>query len=179
MTKDDLIGLVRQHALKFGDFELKSGQRSNFYLDCRKITLLPAGLIYIVRHMQNLLDGVNFDAIGGPCVGADPIVGAYLLARALPQPELRGFLVRKEEKGHGLAGLVIGSVREGDRCVVVEDVTTTAGSLLKAADAVREAGCIPVMGVTLIDRSGGAAALAVKQNGMEFKSILTLSDLGL
>lgn len=82
------------------------------------------------------LQGFEFQAIGGPCVGANPIIGGYLYASGCGNPDLRGYLVRKEEKGHGLEGLVIGSIQPGDRCVMVEDVSTTGGSMMKAIEAV-------------------------------------------
>jgi orotate phosphoribosyltransferase len=180
-----LAQLVKKHALKFGDFTLKSGQKSNFYLDCRVLT--------ISTHLKLIVEGIKaaaedlsyqpvggymcYDAVGGPAIGADPIVGAFLHSHHHLNDPLRGFIVRKEEKDHGLAGLIIGSVQPGDRCLVIEDVTTTAGSLLKAIRAVEAFGCTVVKAVTLIDRSRGEAAKTLDK--YNFSSVLTLADLGI
>jgi len=154
-------------------FTLKSGKQSNFYIDLRQLSISP-----VVRHMvallQRDLEDLQFDAVGGPSIGADPIVGAYL---ASDSPLLRGFLIRKEEKGHGLAGLVIGSARPGDRVVILEDVSTTGGSMLQAVEAVRHYGCTVARGVAVLDRSDGTAARALLQVGVPYRSLLTHHDL--
>jgi orotate phosphoribosyltransferase len=117
---------------------------------------------------------IAFDAIGGPCVGADPIIGGYLATYA--RPGMRGFLVRQAEKDHGKSGLIIGSVKKGDRCIVVEDVTTTGGSLLTAIDAVEAFGCSVVMAITVVDRLQGADG-ALFTRSIPFESLVTIKDI--
>lgn len=182
----DLIRLVKKYALKYGDFTLKSGQKSLFYLDCRKLTisthlpLIVDGIKAAAEGYPGNLPMIPYDAVGGPSVGADPIVGAFLCSHTPLDAPLRGFIVRKEEKGHGLDGLVIGSVQKGDRCLVVEDVTTTAGSAIKAIEAVHAFGAKVVVVASLIDRSGGLAETNLGMHlGIPFRSVLTLEDLNL
>lgn len=174
----DLIDAVKRYALEFGDFTLKSGKKSHFYLDCRKLTL-STGVAYVVDAILESVDTTDFDAIGGPCVGADPIVGAFLdRMENLDIVPYRGFLVRKEEKGHGKSGLVIGSVKPGDECLVVEDVTTSGGSLLRAVQVIQEFGCKVKQVVSIVDREEGASELFL-EHGIKFTPLLTLSDLGI
>lgn len=184
MEKDKLISLVKDQALELAPegkpFILKSGAESTFYLDCRKITLTPLGLTQICSHTMYYLatNHIKFDAVGGPCVGADPIVGGLLQMAVFARPKMRGFLVRKEEKDHGKAGRIIGSVLPGDNVVVVEDVTTSGGSLLSAVEAVEEFGAKVVQVISVIDRNAGATELFEKHK-IPFHSLLTLDDLGI
>lgn len=174
--KQDLIGAVKKHALEFGDFTLKSGRKSHFYLDCRKLTL-STDVALVVDSILEIADTTEFDAVGGPCVGADPIVGAFL-ALANNFTTFRGFLIRKEGKEHGKSGLVIGSVKPGDECLVVEDVTTSGGSLLRAVQVIQEFGCTVKQVVSIVDREEGAVELFL-EHGIKFTPLLTLSDLGI
>ena len=183
MDKQPLIDLVKEFALEFAPegefFTLKSGSKSKFYLDCRKLTLSARGAHCITTHLFNELGTVKFEAIGGPCVGADPIVGAFLFQCVLGvRVNMRGFLVRKEEKEHGKAGRIIGSVKPGDRVVMVEDVTTSGGSSLDAIAAVEEFGAKVVSVVSVVDRQAGAMELFAEK-GIPFKFLLNLNDLGI
>jgi orotate phosphoribosyltransferase len=173
-----LIELVQRDAVLFGHFTLKSGKTSNVYFDCRLVTLAAESNELIARGMLAALDGIEFDAVGGPTMGADPIVGGMLaVAGALGKP-LRGFLVRKEAKEHGTGKRIEGPFRAGDRVVLVEDVATTGGSVAEAAEAVRGAGGEVVMILTVVDRLQGAEAnLAAK--GLKLGSLLTSNDLRL
>lgn len=175
-NRDRFIAAIKARSLRFGDFGLKSGARSFFYLDLRALTISPDVQV-AVDCLRDCLLSIRFNAIGGPSLGADPIVGGFLYSTN--NYGLRGFLVRKESKGHGLAGLVVGSVIPGDRCVVVEDVTTTGSSLIHAIDAVTEFGCLVVAAVTMVDRSGGRVAPELARRSVEFRSVLTPSDLGI
>lgn len=168
-----LIEIIKRDALEYGDFTLKSGKKSNWYLDCRRVTLSPEGLSLIVDCLYALLWGADFDVIGGPCVGADPIVGAYVV-----QHDVRGCLIRKEEKDHGKADLVIGPVKAGDRVVIVEDVTTTGGSLMRAVDIVQAMGCSVIQAISVVDRMEGAADLFSKAS-IPFTSLVSRETLGL
>jgi orotate phosphoribosyltransferase len=159
-------------ALRQGQFTLSSGRTSNYYVDLRKVTLSPAVGLIAGRLVEVV--GFMYDAIGGPMFGADPIVGAYLGLGLSP----RGFAVRKQEKGHGLAGLVVGSAVPGDRGVVVEDVTTSGDSLMHAVGAAQAFGIEVVQAVAVLDRTGEVrprlAAL-----GIPFTALLTLADFGI
>lgn len=171
-----LAQIVKDTALQYGDFILKSGKRSHFYLDLRNTHLSPA-LSVVVNAIHYELRDFEFDAIGGPCVGADPIVGGYLYALAAHKPNLRGFLVRKQEKGHGMDGLVIGPVKPGDKCVMIEDVSTTGGSMMEAIAHVQLLGANVALGIAVVDRSEGKAAELLNRAGVGYISLLTLEDL--
>ena len=176
--RQELMDLLRERALKFGDFTLASGKKSSYYLDGKQITLHSEGLRLVSEGLLELLDGVECDAIGGMSIGADPIVGGILTAAASQGRSLVGFLVRKEPKGHGTQRYVEGPVQPGAKVVIVEDVVTTGGSALQAADRVKEFGCEVVCVAGIIDRmEGGAAAFAARN--LPFKSLLTIEDFGI
>ena len=96
-----LMELICERALQFGDFTLASGQKSSYYLDGKQVTLHAEGLLQISEGILSLLRGVDCSGFGGMSIGADPIVGGVLTAAAAQNMELRGFLVRREAKGHG------------------------------------------------------------------------------
>lgn len=176
--RNRLLQLVKRDALQFGDFTLASGAKSKFYIDCRNVTLSAEGAAVIGAGVLELLGDEKIDAIGGMCIGADPIVAAALVQAGLRNRPLRGFLVRKEAKEHGTGKSVEGPVRAGDRVAIVEDVSTTGGSCQKAIDAAKSAGCEVVQVITVLDRLQGARELFEKQ-GLRFSAMLTLTDLGL
>lgn len=174
----ELIQLLKRDALQFGDFVLASGKRSSFYIDCRKVTLSAEGAAVVGQAILELLGSEPFDAVGGMTLGADPILAAVLTIAGLQKKPLRGFIVRKEAKGHGTGKLIEGPMQEGDRVVIVEDVSTTGGSALKAVDAVQGAGARVVRVVTLLDRLSGARE-AFESRGIPFSALATSTDLGL
>lgn len=188
--KDNLIRLVKELALEIkpeGEFfVLKSGAKSKFYLDCRKLTLHDVGLHTIVNGMWDMLCDlklpvqVEIDAIGGPCVGADPIVGGLLYRAGFHNShgDTRGFLVRKEEKDHGKAGRIIGSIKPGDNCLFIEDVTTTGGTSIEAIEAIEAYGAKVCVIFAVVDRLAGASE-AFEAKGIPFYPLLTTQDLGI
>lgn len=175
--REQLIELFKSRALKFGDFTLASGQKSSYYLDGKQITLHSLGLRQVALGLVELLSEVEFDAIGGMSIGADPIIGGFLVAAAEAGRDVDGFLVRKEAKGHGTNRFVEGPVKPGSRVVIVDDVVTTGGSALLSAERIIEFGCEVVLAVGIVDRlQGGQAAFA--ERGIELRSLLTVEDLG-
>lgn len=170
--------LVRQKALKFGDFTLASGKKAKYYLDCRQVTLDARGAMLVAEGILALLGDKLPDAIGGLAVGADPITGAVLALAGQRGLQLRGVIVRKEAKAHGTGRVVEGPVESGQSIVIVEDVVTTAGSSLQAIERCQEFGLKVERVVAIIDRlEGGAAALAAK--GFELVTLLTVKDFGI
>ncbi len=143
---------------------LSSGRSSDYYLDCRRVTLDPEGARLCGRVLYSIYTslGERVAAVGGPTLGADPLVVSFMLS-ALDQGErIPGFLVRKVAKEHGTRARIEGAagVSAGARVLLLEDVLTTGGSLLRAAEAVREAGFNPVLALVLVDREeGGREAL--------------------
>lgn len=176
--RQQLIDLLKRDALQFGDFVLSSGKRASFYIDGRKVTLASAGAALIGQGILETLESVEFDAVGGLTLGADPIVGAVLTVAGLQGRALRGCIVRKEPKGHATGKLVEGPLNPGDRVVVVEDTSTTGGSCLKAVEAIEAEGCKVVHVVSVLDRLEGAAE-AFAQRGYPFSALTTIRDLGI
>jgi len=175
--RQNLIALVRERALQFGDFTLASGQKSGYYLDGKQVNLFSQGLRLVSEGLLDLLEGVAFDAVGGMSIGADPIIGGMLVVAAERGQSLRGFLVRKEAKGHGTNRFIEGPVEPGMRVVVIDDVVTTGGSSLQAVERMEEFGCKVVQVVGIIDRlQGGATNFAAR--GLTFRALLTVDDLG-
>jgi orotate phosphoribosyltransferase len=176
--RQQLIEVFRQRALKFGDFTLASGKKASYYLDGKQVTLHSAGLRIVSQGFLELLKDQKFDAIGGMSIGADPLVAGALTVAAESGKDYAGFLVRKEAKGHGTQKYVEGPVRPGMKAVLLEDVVTTGGSSLLAAERAKEFGMAVVMVAAVVDRmEGGREAFAAK--GIAFQSLLTIEDFGI
>jgi orotate phosphoribosyltransferase len=174
--KDALLAIVREKALKFGDFTLASGKKASFYLDCRQITLDSRGAMWVAEGMLELLQPDLPDAVGGMSIGADPITGALVALAGLRGISLRGIMVRKEAKGHGTRRYVEGPVHAGERVVILEDVVTTAGSSLLAIERCAEIGLAIDRVLAIVDRlEGGADALSAR--GYRLQSLLTIEDI--
>ena len=177
--KQALIALVREKALKFGDFTLVSGKKSTYYLDGKQVTLDPAGALLVAEGILDLLAADKMpSAVGGMSIGADPIVAAVVTMSAVRETPLAGFMVRKEAKGHGTGQYIEGPVRPGDEVVVVEDVVTTGASSLTAIERINAFG-MKVRGViAVVDRmEGGREAFAAA--GYRLTSLLTIRDFGI
>ncbi len=176
--KNELMALVREKALQFGEFTLVSGKKASYYLDGKQITLDAAGANILGEGILDLLTDQLPDAVGGMSIGADPITAAVLTLAGVRDLSLRGFMVRKEPKGHGLERYIEGPVQSGDRVVILEDVVTTGGSSLLAIERATQYG-LKVDGViAIIDRLEGGQA-AFEERGCWFKSLLTVQDFGI
>jgi orotate phosphoribosyltransferase len=159
---DRLLSLLADRSARRGHFTLASGRQSTLYIDARLTTMSPDGLALIGPLALAALSASDWsvDAIGGLTLGADPVSYAIAYASALAGTPLRAFTVRKEAKAHGTGRLIEGPFREGDRVAVIEDVITTGGSALRAAEAVRAAGGVVAGVLALVDREeGGREAL--------------------
>jgi orotate phosphoribosyltransferase len=177
--RERLIDLLQRDALKRGTFTLASGRTSHYYVDGRKVTLSADGAALVgAGVLELLLKKFQVDAVGGLTLGADPIVGATLaLASSAGLGRLRGFLVRKEAKGHGTGRQVEGPLEPGSTVAIVDDVATTGGSSLQAVEAVEAMGCKVAVVIVVLDRLEGAAA-AFAARGLPFQALLTVRDLG-
>lgn len=162
-------------------FKLASGRMSDFYFDGRTVTLSGKSLRLIAEAVLALTEADRITAVGGMTMGADPIVGAVLAMAAESGRDLKGFLCRKAAKEHGTGRRVEGpELTLDDRAVLVEDTVTTGGSVLRAAEAVRESyGEVPIVRVvTLVDRlEGGTEKLAAA--GLTLTPIFTREDFGI
>ena len=178
--RDALLDLIRTEALQRGEFVLASGKKASYYLDCRNITLHPQGANVIAEGMLDVMQaaGPLPEAVGGMAIGADPITASIITLAGQRDLPLKGFMVRKEPKGHGTGKQVEGPVQPGDSVVIVEDVITSGGSALKAADAAREFGLDVQCVIAIIDRlAGGAEAFEAK--GLELIPLTTIRDFGI
>jgi orotate phosphoribosyltransferase len=173
-----LIEQVRKNALKFGDFTLASGKKATYYLDGKQVTLDAEGARLIGNGILDVLAGEMPVAVGGMSIGADPITAAVVTLAGVRGLPLKGFMVRKESKGHGTNRFIEGPVRPGDRVAIVEDVVTTGGSSILAIERCREFGLIVDRVVAIIDRmEGGGEAFAKLE--IPFESLLTIRDFGI
>jgi len=173
-----LVRLLSQRSVRRGRFTLASGRESTHYVDARLTTMSPEGLALIGPLALEAIRerGWAADAVGGLTLGADPIAYAIAVASVSAPPLVRAFTVRKEAKQHGTGRLIEGPMREGDRVVVIEDVITTGGSALKAADAVQRAGARISGIMALVDREEGGRAV-LEGRGFEVACLATLSQL--
>lgn len=176
--REHLLSLVRELAVVHGRVTLSSGREADYYVDLRRITLSGLAAPLVGRQLLELTADLDYDAVGGLTMGADPIAAAMLHAAAAEGRRLDAFVVRKEAKAHGLQRRVEGPDIAGRRVLVVEDTTTTGGSPLTALAAVREAGATPVAVATIADRDTGAGE-KIEAEGVPYRFLYSLQDLGL
>ncbi len=171
--------LLKRDAVKFGDFTLASGKKSDVYVDGRLFTLSSDGAALVAEVLWERMAPLSPDAIGGMTLGADPIVGATIAYAGRVGDTVAGFLVRKEPKGHGTKKCVEGPRPEIERprVLIVEDTATTGGSSLQAAHRVKKEWNAEVIGAFVIVDRGEGAAEAYAAEGIEFHALLTLDDL--
>lgn len=174
--REKLIALVHEKALEFGDFTLASGEKASFYLDCRRLTLDGQGANMVAAGILEKLKDSMPDAVGGMAIGADPISAAVITVAWQNGQALRGFIVRKEAKGHGTGRQVEGPVQAGDRVVMMEDVVTTGGSSLRAIAAAREFGLEVDRLIAIVDR-GSNSATVFEEVGVRFDCLLHANEL--
>ncbi len=178
--RNALLELIRTEALQTGEFTLASGKKASYYLDCRKITLHPQGANLIAQGMLSLIEagGDLPHAVGGMAIGADPITASIVTIAGQRGLPIKGFMVRKEPKEHGMGKQVEGPVEPGQHVVIVEDVITSGGSAIKAVEAAEAFGLKVDYVIGIIDRlAGGEAAFAAK--GLELKVLTTIRDFGI
>ena len=177
-THDRLLSILAERSARRGQFTLASGRQSTLYIDARLTTMSPDGLALIGPLALAALHDVDWrvHAIGGLTLGADPISYAIAYASADTTSPLRAFTVRKEAKAHGTGRLIEGPFREGDRVAVIEDVITTGGSALRAAEAVRDAGGT-VAGILALDAREEGGRDALVSAGLPVVALARASDI--
>ncbi len=176
--RERLKQIVLDEGVKHGKVRLASGAIADYYIDCRCVTTHPEGAYRLAEIILDMVADDGADALGGPTLGADPIVGAVCYASHVRGKPLPGFIVRKEAKGHGMQKMIEGHMPEGAKVVVVEDVLTSGGSVLKAVRAIEEAGGTVTRIIGIVDRQAGASTL-FRKAGYRFDPIFTKDDLGL
>ena len=175
--REELKKIIKEKSLQTNvERVLTSGRTSNYYIDCKMTTLDPKGANILGRLILEILKDYDLDAIGGYTLGADPIVSAVAALSAETDRPLPAFIVRKEPKKHGERKMIEGPFKPGWKVCVVDDVVTTAGSTLKACQAVEEEGGIVALTLTIVDRQeGGRENLEAK--GYKLISLLTRDEL--
>ena len=178
MSTSELVHLLASRSARRGEFTLASGRRSSLYIDARLTTMSPEGLRLIGALGLQALERArwNVQSVGGLTLGADPVAYAIAYASAVSQNPIRAFTVRKEAKGHGTGRVIEGPFQSGDRVAVVEDVITTGGSALKAANAIRGAGGLITGILALVDREEGGRE-ALEADGFEVITLTRASDI--
>ncbi|HWE67113.1 MAG TPA: orotate phosphoribosyltransferase [Acidimicrobiales bacterium] len=164
------------HSVRRGDFVLKSGRHSSWFIDSKQTVCRPDAMVLVAEAVLSVIPP-EATAIGGLTMGADPVAFITAGVAATKGRPLKAFSVRKEVKDHGGGGRIAGALDPGDKVVVTEDTVTRGTSLLEAAHAITEAGAEVVLLVAVVDRGGTVEAMAAAE-GIPFRAILTAPDLG-
>ena len=175
-SREKLREEILKKAVVHGKVILSSGKEANYYVDLRRVTLDSVAAPLVGEVMLELTKNLDFDAVGGLTLGADPVATAMMHVAASKGRKLDSFVVRKAEKAHGLQRRIEGPDVKGRRVLAVEDTSTTGGSVMTAVEALKEAGAI-VVGVAVIVERGAAPLIA--ENGLEYLAAYQLTDLGL
>ena len=176
--REALIAQIKDKAVVHGRITLASGKEADYYVDMRRITLDGAAAPLVGRVMLDLTKDLDFDAVGGLTLGADPVATSMLHAASAKGRTLDAFVVRKEGKAHGLQRRSEGAPVERRRVLCVEDTSTTGGSALTAVEALREAGAEVVAVAVVVDRATGAAE-RVEAEGLPYLYAVAKDELGL
>jgi orotate phosphoribosyltransferase len=173
-----LTQLLISRSIRWGEFVLASGKRSNLYVDARLTTMSPEGMVLIGKLGLESIRAQNWnpDAVGGLTLGADPVSYAISHTSANQNRPLRAFTVRKEAKAHGTGKRIEGPFTSGDRVVVIEDVITTGKSALQACDAIRAEGGNIIGVLAVVDRQEGGREI-IEQSGYTVASLVTREAL--
>ncbi|MEJ5998217.1 orotate phosphoribosyltransferase [Corynebacterium sp. H130] len=173
--KQQLAELVKELAVVHGKVTLSSGKEADYYVDLRRATLHARASRLIGELLRELTADWDYAAVGGLTLGADPVATSVMHADGR---EIHAFVVRKEAKKHGMQRRIEGFDVAGQKVLVVEDTTTTGNSPLTAVKALREAGAEVVGVATVVDRNTGAGDV-IAAEGLEYRYLLGLDDLGL
>ncbi|MEY2973864.1 MAG: orotate phosphoribosyltransferase [Actinomycetota bacterium] len=173
---DRLRAHVLEHSVRRGDFTLKSGAKSTWFLDTKQTACRADGIVAVADAMAGIIPA-DATAIGGLTMGADPVAFGVAAVLATRGRDLRSFSVRKEAKDHGVTGRLAGALQPGDKVVIVEDTTTRGTSLLEAVDVVRTFGAEVVLASVIVDRGTTCAELCAA-SGVPYTPLLTATDLG-
>lgn len=167
---------VLTHSLKTGNFTLKSGRASSWFLDTKQTACRPDGILLVAAVAMEILPA-DIDAIGGLTMGADPVAYGVAAVVATQGRNLRSFSVRKESKDHGVTGRIAGALLPGDKVAIVEDTVTRGTSIFEAVEAVRTFGAHPVF-ITVIEDRGGTCAEMARAANIAYQPMLTAPELG-
>jgi orotate phosphoribosyltransferase len=175
-AKQQLIDHLLAHSVRTGDFTLKSGRKSSWFIDSKQTVCRPEGLLLVADLALDAIPA-GVDALGGLTVGADPVAYGLAAVGAARGRPLKSFTIRKEAKDHGVAGRLAGALEPGDQVVITEDTVTRGTSPMEALRVVRELGAEPVMVLVVVDRGGTCAAMC-EAEGVAFHALVSAPELG-
>lgn len=167
---------IFEYSLKTGDFTLKSGRKSTWFLDTKQTMCRPDGALAVAEAALEIIP-TTVHAIGGLTMGADPVAYGIAAVAATRGRNLRSFSVRKEAKDHGITGRIAGALHTGDLVTITEDTVTRGTSIFEAVEAVQAFGAQPIFITVIVDRGGTCAAMA-REAGVAYHPLLTAPDLG-
>jgi len=174
-----LVELLKHKSLRYGSFILASGKSSTYYIDGRLTAMDAEGAAVIAESILREIEGMPVDAVGGMDMGATPIVGAVACRSFLDGRPIPTFVVRKDVKTHGTMKRIEGPIPPAPcNVVIVDDVVTTGGSIVKAIDAVEEYGGKVLLAISVLDRDAGARE-ALERRGIAYRPLVTIADLGI
>lgn len=174
-----LIELVIEKAFRYSEepaFRLVSGRMSNYYFNCKAVTLHPEGMFLIGNIVFDLIKDLGIQGIGGLTLGADPIANAVSYTSYLKGKPVEAFVVRKTAKAHGTMQWIEGNIQSGDRVIIVDDVITTGKSTIEALTRAKEAGLEIVKVIALIDRQEGGRE-AIEALGYKLEAVITRDEV--
>jgi orotate phosphoribosyltransferase len=177
--KDRLIELILDRAFQYSEepvFRLVSGQMSNYYFNCKAVTLNPEGMHLIGNIIYEMTKSLDVRGIGGLTLGADPIASAVAYTSYLKGKPVEAFVVRKTAKPHGTMQWIEGNIKEGDRVIIAEDVITTGKSTIEAINRAKEAGLDIVKVIALIDRQEGGRE-NIELAGYRMEAVVTREEV--
>jgi orotate phosphoribosyltransferase len=174
--KKELFNLLKSQAFAKKKVVLASGKISNYYIDVRKVSISPAGIYYISHLVYRLLGSENIDALGGPTLGADPIVSTVAFLAHKNKRKIKAFLIRKTPKKHGRQKLIEGqALNPGEKVILIDDVATSGGSFIKSIEVLKRAKVTVVKAISVVDRQEGAEENLAKYN-CPLVSLFTKND---
>lgn len=177
--RERLIEMLLERSFMYSQepkFRLASGKLSNYYINCKPVTMDPEGM-YIIGHLlfEEVKD-LGVSAAGGLTMGADPLSYALAYTSYSKGRPVKAFVVRKEPKDHGTGRLIEGPVEPGERVVILEDVITTGGSSIKAIKAASDYGLKVVKVIALVDREEGGRE-SIEREGIPVSALVLKSEL--
>jgi len=171
-----LFYLLKKYAFRKGEFILSSGKKSSYYIDARVVTLDPEGAYLCAKIILDLIKGKEISAIGGPSLGADPILGAISALSYTKKLSLKTFIIRKEPKSHGRRRLIEGpDLKRGDSVILIDDVVTTGESLLRSMKILKRMGVKVKKAICIVDRQEGAVE-NLKRADLKLVSIFKVEE---
>ena len=175
--REELLGIIIKEAYVRECITLSSGKESDYYIDARRVTLSPRGVYWCARMIWDVIGDDAIDAVGGPTLGADPMIGAISVVGLQLGRPMNTFIIRKTAKVHGKQQQVEGPIlKEGSQVVLIDDVATTGKAFLQSIDVLTAMGVKVYKAICIVDRGEGARE-AIARRGCELVSLFDISEI--